>query len=242
MLKKTFLSFLLVLVILLQNSFAFEHSKFHTILQKYVKNGFVSYKALLETKTDLAIFRSYLTELEKTETAKLNQNEKLAFWINVYNAYTIELILQNYPVKSIKKIGTLLKGPWDQEIVKVGGKKFTLNHVEHEILRKEFKEPRIHFAIVCASISCPNLLPKAFNSENTQILLDEAGKNFINDEAKNKYDKAKNTLYASAIFDWFSEDFKNSGGVVGVWNNYSKTKLEKPEIKFLDYDWNLNEN
>ncbi len=221
---------------------AFDHSKFDMILKSYVNNGFVEYTKLNENKVDLAKFRTYLNELNSAKISKLENNEKLAFWINAYNAYTIELILTHLPVKSIKKIGNLINGPWDQNICKVGGETYTLNHIEHKILRVDFKEPRIHFAIVCASISCPKLLSSAFTAKNVEELLDVAGSDFINDSSKNMFDATEGVFKTSKIFSWFGEDFESMGGAIGVWNKYTKTQQisKDSDIDFKDYDWGLN--
>lgn len=221
---------------------AIDHSQFDFILKNYVKDGFVEYTKLNENEKDLAKFRNYLSELNNAKIDKLSEKEKLVLWINAYNAYTIELILTNLPVKSIKKIGNLINGPWDQNICKVGGETYTLNHIEHKILRVEFKEPRIHFAIVCASISCPKLLSNAFTTENLEELLDEAGSDFINDSTKNMFDAKENVLKASKIFSWFGEDFESMNGTIGVWNKYTKSQpiSKDSDIDFMDYDWGLN--
>ncbi|KAA3600098.1 MAG: DUF547 domain-containing protein [Calditrichaeota bacterium] len=221
---------------------AFDHSKFDLILKTYVKDGFVEYTKLKESKEDLAKFRSYLKELNSAKVGNLEENEKLAFWINAYNAYTIELILTHLPVSSIKKIGNLINGPWDQNICKVGGETYTLNHIEHKILRVDFKEPRIHFAIVCASISCPKLLSTAFTAKNVEELLDVAGSDFINDSSKNIFDAKEGVFKTSKIFSWFGEDFESMGGAIGVWNKYTKSNQisKDSDIDFMDYDWGLN--
>lgn len=221
---------------------AFDHSKFDAILKTYVNDGFVEYSKLKENKEDLSKFRSYLGDLNSAKVENFDRNEKLAFWINAYNAYTIDLIINNLPIASIKNIGNFFNGPWDQNICKAGRETYTLNHIEHKILRVDFQEPRIHFAIVCASISCPKLLSTAFTKQNIEELLDIGAKNFINDSTKNMFDAKENILMASKIFSWFGEDFDSMGGTIGVWNKYTKTQQipKNSDIDFIDYDWSLN--
>lgn len=248
----------------------FDHSGFDRILQKYVKNGRVNYKVL---KTDHQTLATYLRDLEEVSPADFHtwsREEKLAFWINAYNAITIEGILRNYPIQpggffsrrrfprnSIRQI----KDFWDTVFIRPLGQNLTLNQIEHEILRKGFHEPRIHFALVCASLGCPQLPSRAFSAEHLEQQLQAAARNFIRNPAKVRLEKSKNILYLSAIFNWYKGDFsqlsskdkrlmkykKNIRGVVTFLLHYL-SKEEKnfilqnhPKIKYLPYDWTLNE-
>ncbi len=169
----------------------------------------------------------------------------MAFYINAYNAWTIKLILGAYPgVRSIKDLGTLFKSPWKKRIARVDGRTLTLDQIEHDILRPQFRDPRIHFAINCAAKSCPPLRSQPYTAEQLDAQLDEMAAAFINDP-KNNYLEG-DRLYVSAIFKWFAEDFDND--VVGFFKKYAtghlKSGLEggqdRIRVKHLDYDWSLN--
>lgn len=209
------------------------HEKWDSLLQKHVKpNGFVSYEGFKKDRKKLEEYLSGLSHNVPDTSA--TKNEKLAYWINVYNAFTIELILDHYPVASIKDI----KNPWDEEFFKLGGTAYSLNDVEHKILRT-MKEPRIHFAIVCASVSCPKLLNEAFRPEQLETQLEMATKHFLNNPEKNKI--AENNLELSLIFRWFSKDFKSFGAIESFIQPYvDVTITARPKISYLKYDWGLN--
>nr|WP_315166464.1 DUF547 domain-containing protein [uncultured Flavobacterium sp.] len=210
------------------------HSIWNTLLQKHVSNkGTVDYKGF---QKDAAVLQSYLDELAKNvPTKSWTKNAVLAYWINTYNAFTVKLILDNYPVKSIKDISD----PWGKKFFTLGTKKYSLEEIEHEILRK-MNEPRIHFAINCASFSCPNLSNEAYTSATLDKQLTDAAKSFIADKTKNTITKDK--LVISKIFDWFSGDFKKKGSVIDFLNQYSAVKINpKAKIIYKEYNWNLNE-
>ena len=163
------------------------------------------------------------------------KNETLAYWINAYNAFTIKLIINNYPVKSIKDI----KNPWDQEFIPIGEDLMTLNEIEHDILRK-MNEPRIHFAIVCASISCPKLLNEAYISSKLDLQLTIATEEFLLDTSKNRL--SQNDLKLSKIFKWFTKDFTQNESLIDFLNQYSNISIsENAKISYQDYNWDLNE-
>lgn len=213
-----------------------------TLLEKYVKNGVVDYNGFKSEEKELD---RYLGILEKTDTGKLDRNEKFAFYVNAYNAWTIKLILTGYPgVKSIKDLGNILKSPWKKKICRIDGKTITLDDIEHNILRPVFKDPRVHFAIVCASKSCPPLKSEPFRANGLDTQLDDAAKGFINNPENNRLEGT--TLYASRIFDWFAGDFDKD--IVGFFLKYAqgdlKTALgenrDKIKVRFLEYDWSLN--
>jgi hypothetical protein len=213
---------------------AADHSKWNVLLQKNVsKNGIVDYKGF---KKDSKQLQSYLALLaSNVPTKSWSKNAVLAYWINTYNAFTVKLILDNYPVKSIKDI----KDPWSQKFFSLGDKKYSLEEVEHEILRK-MDEPRIHFAINCASFSCPNLLNEAYTEASVEKQLTTVVKSFINDKSKNTI--TANKVEISKIFDWFSGDFKNKGTVIDFLNQYSSIKINsKAKLGYKEYNWALNE-
>jgi hypothetical protein len=219
-----------------------EHSIYATLLEKYVKQGQVDYRGF---KTDEAKLDQYLNVLEKTDSDKLAPNDQFAFYINAYNAWTIKLILSGYPgVKSIKDLGSFLKSPWEKKICRIDGDVVTLDNIEHNILRPRFKDPRVHFAINCAALSCPPLASEPYLGNTLDRQLDDAARAFINNPQRN-YLK-DNTLYVSKIFKWFAEDFNHD--VIGFFLKYAKqdvkkeleAKRDKIKIKYLNYDWSLN--
>lgn len=213
-------------------------SIFDSFLQKNVdKTGRVDYKSLKNNETLLDNYLAYIQNNEPTKD--WSSNKKKAFWINTYNAYTIKIILNNYPLKSIRDIKIDGKTAWKIPFVKVGQKRYTLDQIEHEILRKKFNDPRIHVGINCASISCPRLLNFAFTEDNIASVLDNLMKEFINDTTRNKI--SKNNVALSEIFNWFSKDFIKNGTIISYLNTYAAIKIsEKASIKYLTYDWSLN--
>lgn len=212
-----------------------DHSLWTKLLQKHVnKNGDVAYKAFKKDKKEL---EKYLSMLSKNKPGKdWSVQEQLAYYINLYNAHTVALILENYPLKSIKDIHS----PWTKAIAPVGDKKLALGGIENSILRK-MNEPRIHFAINCASVSCPKLLNEAYTAAKINEQLDKVTREFINSE-ENEIDKDSAKL--SAIFDWYKKDFisKEISSVREYVNQYSTIKIDKDAtISYKEYDWNLNE-
>lgn len=213
-------------------------SIFDSLLQKNVdKTGRVDYQSLKNNETLLDNYLAYIQNNEPTKD--WSSNKKKAFWINTYNAYTIKIILNNYPLKSIRDIKIDGKTAWKIPFVKVGQKRYTLDQIEHEILRKKFNDPRIHVGINCASVSCPRLWNFAFTEDNIASSLDNLMKEFINDTTRNKISKKNVAL--SEIFNWFSKDFIKNGTIISYFNTYAAIKIsEKASIKYLTYDWSLN--
>ena len=213
-------------------------SIFDSLLQKNVdKTGRVDYQSLKNNETLLDNYLAYIQNNEPTKN--WSSNKKKAFWINTYNAYTIKIILNNYPLKSIRDIKIDGKTAWKIPFVKVGQKRYTLDQIEHKILRKKFNDPRIHVGINCASVSCPRLWNFAFTEDNIASSLDNLMKVFINDTTRNKI--SKNNVALSEIFNWFSKDFIKNGTIINYLNTYAAIKIsEKASIKYLTYDWSLN--
>ena len=213
-------------------------SIFDSLLQKNVdKTGRVDYQSLKNNETLLDNYLAYIQNNEPTKN--WSSNKKKAFWINTYNAYTIKIILNNYPLKSIRDIKIDGKTAWKIPFVKVGQKRYTLDQIEHKILRKKFNDPRIHVGINCASVSCPRLWNFAFTEDNIASSLDNLMKEFINDTTRNKISKKNVAL--SEIFNWFSKDFIKNGTIISYLNTYAAIKIsEKASIKYLTYDWSLN--
>ncbi|NJX14857.1 DUF547 domain-containing protein [Tamlana crocina] len=212
----------------------FDHSKFSELLQAHVsEGGNVNYSTI---KANPNVLNQYLAEFSKAHpTESWPKNETLAYWINAYNAFTIKLIIDNYPIKSIKD----LKHPWDQKFIPINGKLLSLNHIEHDILRK-MGEPRIHFAIVCASHSCPKLQNEAFVPSRLDEQFTHATKTFLNDPEKNVI--SKEHLELSKIFKWFKKDFEENGSLIEFISPYTETTISKAaKIKYKDYNWTLNE-
>ena len=213
-------------------------SIFDSLLQKNVdKTGRVDYQSLKNNETLLDNYLAYIQNNEPTKD--WSSNKKKAFWINTYNAYTIKIILNNYPLKSIRDIKIDGETAWKIPFVKIGQKRYTLDQIEHEILRKKFNDPRIHVGINCASVSCPRLWNFAFTEDNIASSLDNLMKVFINDTTRNKI--SKNNVALSEIFNWFSKDFIKNGTIISYLNTYAAIKIsEKASIKYLTYDWSLN--
>ena len=227
----TFLTLLFTLTVVGQKS---KHALWTAALQAHVdKNGNVDYKSW---KKDTTYLDNYIQTLEENPPAEMwSKNDSLAYFINAYNAVTVKLILDNYPIKSIRNLIT----PWRFKRFKLNGKEISLNHIEHEILRK-MNEPRIHFAINCASASCPKLINIAFESHTMKRQLEEVTSNFINDPKRNIISEKK--IQLSKIFQWFGTDFGNKKERIAFIRNYAEQSfIENPKVNFLSYDWKLNE-
>lgn len=218
------------------------HQQWDKLLKKHIdESGMVNYKGFQKDKEALD---SYLKTLsEHAPQSSWSENDQKAYWINAYNAFTVSLILQNYPVKSIKDIaGKVYKvnTPWDIKFINIGGKKYDLNNIEHGILRKKYNDPRIHFVLVCAAISCPKLRDEAYTGSQLDAQLEEAGREFLNDKSKNRISADRAAL--SKYFSWYQGDFIKKGSLVNFVNKYSQTKIDSnTKIEFLDYNWSLNE-
>ncbi|WP_201978181.1 DUF547 domain-containing protein [Hymenobacter rubidus] len=224
---------------------AVDHSAYDRLLKKYVSaKGLVNYKGL---KADQEELNKYLALLSKNKPASSwSKAEQMAFWINAYNAYTIRLVLDHYPIGSIKDIGSKIKipfvtTPWAIKFFSIGGEKMSLDNIEHGTLRKKYDDPRIHFALVCASMSCPRLRNEAYTADKLDKQLEDQGHDFLNNPAKNKV--GKDAAQLSKYFDWYKGDWEKNGQSVAKWvNKYSATKMDdKTKITYLDYNWQLNE-
>lgn len=212
-----------------------DHSPWDELLKKHVsEDGLVDYKGFLQDREALQNYLQYLSSQEPTDSWSVQ--ELLAYYINTYNAYTVELILNNYPLKSIKDIN----GAWTKGIVPIGNTNLSLGGIENGILRK-MDEPRIHFAINCASYSCPKLLNKAFTAAKINEQLEMVTRDFING---NKNELSANSPKLSSIFDWYQKDFTINGkqDVIGYINEYANSKINpSAQITYKEYNWNLNE-
>jgi hypothetical protein len=225
----------------------FDHSKFDQILKKYVDDkGLVDYNRISKNPR----FQEYMESLKSAKTEELSRNGQLAFWLNAYNAVTIDKVIKWKPKKSVRE--TLFPGVWTSTKFftsrdhTVAGKKLSQDDIENEILRRKLNDPRIHFAIVCASSSCPPLARFAFTEENIQAKLEEETRKYINSFRGTRIDYSGNKLYLSKIFDWFAGDFKvKSGSVLEFIKPYLDKKAlafleQDPKISYIHYDWALN--
>jgi len=208
----------------------------------------VKYKEALKKKNDMDPLVQTIEKMERAKYDSLPEKERLAFLINSYNILTVKWILDHYPVKSIKDTGSFLQSPWKKKFFKLFGEDENLDGIEHEKIRKDFNEPRIHFAVVCASKGCPALKGVPYLASDLDKQLEESLKAFLQDGARNRYDTKENTLYLSKIFNWYGDDFKKASGTVQnfVAPRMGKTpeeveKIKNAKVEFLEYDWDLNE-
>lgn len=218
------------------------HTSWDNLLKKNVSaDGKVNYKAFIRDSVELNKYLKLLSD--NPPAAGWAPNQEKAFWINAYNAFTIKLIIKYYPVKSIKDIAgkvPFVNTPWDIKFIKIGKETLDLNNIEHTKLRKKFNDYRIHFALVCASKSCPILLNTAYLPEKLDAQLDAQGRAFLKDTKRNQVSSTSPKV--SKIFDWYAMDFKKGGSVIDVINKYSDTKLSaNTKLEYLTYDWTLNE-
>ena len=237
---KTIFFFGVLFIVNIGYGFDQTHNTFTEILKKYVnESGMVNYG---ELKKNRGAIDSYIKTMGAVSSEEFNGWDKytrLAFLINLYNAETLQLIIDNYPVKSIKSIGSLLKSAWKTNVVILFGSPTTLDHVEHGILRKKYSEPRIHFALVCAAMSCPPLRNEAYISAKLDEQLNDQAKLFLAQKSKNRIEGK--TLVLSPIFDWFEEDFTADGKSLAEYvNPYMPGDTTAKKVKFTKYDWSLN--
>jgi hypothetical protein len=221
------------------------HEPWNQLLKAHISPlGIVDYKGFIRDKTKLEAYLKTISE-NAPDRKTWSKNEQLAYWINAYNAFTVKLISDNYPVESIRDLGPTFKIPlindvWHYKFFKIGGQESSLDEIEHSILRKEFEEPRIHFAINCASVSCAPLLNEAFTASKIDAQLGKVAKTFINDKTRNKI--AANAVEISSLFSWFKGDFTKNGSVIDFLNKYSSVKISPDaKVSYLNYNWNLNE-
>lgn len=229
----------------------FDHSAFDVVLNAVVdERGFVDYAALV---ADPNALDAYLGRLAATDPANLPDDDRLAFWLNVYNAYTLKLVADNYPIESLRDVVggvfiPLVNTPFKVEFVVVGGETMTLDDVEHGTIRAEFDEPRIHFALVCAARSCPPLRAEAYVGDRLDAQLDEQARRFLTTPAKNRVPADEGTIELSKIFDWFGGDFGKDDAalqrfIAPYFEGEVREALEADgyEVNFLTYDWSLND-
>ncbi len=231
---------------------AVDHSEWDRLLRKYVdRDGMVDYAGWKASESDRAALGQYLAVLGAADpTAETSKAGRLAFWINAYNALTVHGILDVYPTSSIRNHTARLVGYniWDDLLLPVGDQKYSLNQIEHEILRK-LDEPRIHFAIVCASIGCPRLLDRAYTPAALESQLAENTRDFFSRERNFQVDLQRRRVKVSSILNWFAEDFgptpqKGLAGLAEYLPDGAARRLVEQgdfSVSFLGYDWSLNE-
>ncbi len=228
----------------------FDHAPFDRLLRTHVEGGLVDYDAFQAAPE----FGAYLRSLAGFDPSELPDTTRLAFWINAYNAYTIHLINLKGERESIRNINKALgllklKGPWEEPIARVGDRTLSLGAIEHEIIRKQFHEPRIHFALVCAALGCPPLRGEAYLGERLDRQLEEQARLFIrHSPEKNRLSVGARVVHLSPIFDWYREDFGGSDAAIGRY--LASFYAEGPErqlllggdftLKTTPYDWRLN--
>ncbi len=221
------------------------HDLFTELLTKYVKNGKVNYN---ELRNDDRL-EKYLDQLSQTNPASIkNEKDRLAFWINAYNAFTLKVICDNYPVKSITDLNS--GKVWDENLVEINGSEMSLNHIEHGIIRKQFNDPRIHFALVCAAVSCPPLRSEAFEGYKLDAQLNDQGKTFLRDKSKNYFEVDKQVAHLTKILEWYGIDFGATSSEILLRikaflpleiGSAIEKNPDQWKIEYNDYDWSLNE-
>jgi uncharacterized protein DUF547 len=257
-----------------ENSGKFDqsHSIYDSLLKKYVHNGRVDYKGFISSDEEFNTYLKQLGSVSESDYVNWSREEKLAFWINAYNAFTIKAVIEHYPIERNVSLARIIypknsirqiNGVWDKLQFQAVGKMVTLNEIEHGILRKEFKEPRIHFAIVCASLGCPDLRNEAYRANVIDEQLEKAATEFINNPQKGvRINPADGKVRLSKIFNWFGGDFigkyesaelfkdrsPKERAVLNFVRKYLKSEEERRflegnnfKISYLDYDWSLNE-
>ncbi|HLV38674.1 DUF547 domain-containing protein [Xanthomarina sp.] len=210
------------------------YSPWNNFLEKHVNDfGEVNYQTIKANQKELQASLEIFSKIHPDDS--WSKDETLAYWINAYNAFAIKLIVDNYPIKSIKD----LKNPWDQKFIPIGKQPMSLNEIEHDILRK-MNEPRIHFAIVCASKSCPKLLNEAYLPSKLDLQLTVATEEFLSDESRNNI--TQDQIKISKIFKWFTTDFTQNGSLIDFLNQYTAVEISpKAKRSYTNYSWDLNE-
>ncbi len=231
---------------------AIDHTLWDRFLQTYVQQGDdginrVAYAAV--SSRDLNLLQQYISQLENIPIREYSRSEQLAYWVNLYNAVTVNIVLQHYPVNDIRDInispGLFAIGPWGKKVLEIDGKPVSLNDIEHRILRPIWKDPRLHYILNCASLGCPNLYSRAYQARSINELLDKAAHEYINHPRGVVFKSGK--LYVSSIYSWFRVDFGNSEpAVIQHLIEYASDDLaralsETTQISGDDYNWKLND-
>ncbi len=215
------------------------HELWDSLVHEHVtESGLVDYEGFIADSNRLNQYLDLLSRHHPNDE-HWNRDERLAYWINAYNAFTVKLIVDHYPVKSIKDIKNgipFVNTVWDIKFIKIEGREYDLNNIEHGIIRPKFDEPRIHMAVNCAAISCPKLQNEAYTAEKLDAQLDQASREFLSNEDKNVI--TPDRLKLSKIFSWYRGDFDS---VIEFVDQHTETDIkENPEVEYLDYNWALN--
>jgi len=227
-------------------AFDMTHSKWTNILKAHSKHGSVDYKTLNQNSDPLDDYLSSVAKITSHDFERWKNEDQLACLINLYNAATIRLILDEYPVKSIKDIGFLPHAAWRRKFVSLWGDQVSLNYIEHDLIRPRAKShPEIHFALVCAAKGCPPLRTEAYTGDQLIKQLHDQGRTFLSNTSKNRVNRETRTLHLSPIFDWYKDDFESGAGSVKKYLANTFPELFPPEtglytIRLTEYDWSLN--
>ncbi len=223
-----------------------DHRVWDRLLQRYVKpspDGVnrVDYAALKQN--DAATLKRYLGRMQSVEITQYPRGEQFAYWVNLYNAATVEVIIENYPLETIRDIGIIGEGPWKDKILTVAGKPLSLDDIEHGILRPIFKDVRVHYAVNCASMGCPNLATRAYTASTLEAMLGEAATAYVNHPRG--FARVEGELVASSIYDWYGSDWGGQSAVLEHARKYATPQTmevlgDATTINKFDYDWSLN--
>ncbi|MGF1757963.1 DUF547 domain-containing protein [Photobacterium sagamiensis] len=224
------------------NTAAIDHTRWQRTLDNYLvqqpQQTLFRYRAVSDN--DKWELDRYIRSLTAIDPRRYRQDEQFAYWVNLYNALTVQLILNNYPLKSITKLGGFFTfGPWDEKLITINGKPLSLNDIEHRILRPIWQDARIHYVVNCASLGCPDLQPQAFTASNSEDLLEQAANRFVNNTKGVKL--TGNKVRLSSIYDWYGVDFGNKTALQSHLNQYWKGAPVQLNHISYDYDWTLNE-
>jgi len=222
--------------------FADWRADYERLLSTFVKADGVNYKGLKNSPEAVAALKAVTEGIAAEPVSKLKRDDQLAFYINAYNAWMLQLVVENYPLKSVRDIAPLF-GAFTGKRINVGGERMSLNHLEKQIIIKKFKEPRIHFAINCASASCPPLMNFIYTGKDLDRQLNQVTRAFA--DTKHAAIIDGNNVAVSKIFEWYSDDFKPAGGPIAYLNQYRSNRVPKipqdARVQYQEYDWALNE-
>ncbi len=225
------------------------HARLARVLGAVVKDARVDYAKLKASPAELDGYLQDVAAVPAAEFARWPEADRLALLINLYNAQTLRLIIDHYPLPSIRSIGVLPGAAWREPVVRQGGQIMTLDHLENKVIRPQYREPRIHFALVCAAIGCPPLRSEPFVGARLNGQLDEQARTFLATPEKNRFDAASATLHLSPIFKWYDKDFVTGAGSLAAYvkpflpeaQRIALADPAKVKVSFTDYDWALNE-
>ncbi len=214
------------------------HAPYDALLKRHVHEGRVDYVTLKKQRAPLDGYIQSLAQIRQVDFDKWTKDAQLAYLINFYNAVTLQLVINNYPIKSLKEVGSMFKGAWDQPVVPLFGENRTLEALEHSMIRKHFTDPRINMALTDASKGAPPLRSEAYVSKKLQKQFDNQSKMYLQSPAGMRVDMRNSTVHLSSVFDWYAKDFSS---VLDFVRKYTGENLKYFKIVYIDYDWHLNE-